>query len=81
MKQMVPNENGLKKYFKIKLGDWFLVSWYRPFCSTILWTYKLKYYVIVEKMALATFGNLGFPDSNMRLVAAKQRWMLWLQIL
>ena len=37
-------------------------------------TDKLKYYVIVEKMASAIFGNLGFPDTKTRLAAAFRRY-------
>ena len=29
--------------------------------------FKLKFYVVVEKMALTIFGNPRFPDAKMRL--------------
>ena len=35
--------------------------------------YKLKYYVVVEKMALTMFGNPGFPDAETRIDAARWR--------
>ena len=72
---MVPNENGLKKYFIIEIGTWFLVSKGKPHRAINVQILKLKYCVVLEKMALKDDTLLGIPNSKTRL-AAKQRWML-----